>query len=241
MSTVYDTAPVQVCESLAWTVNAKVPGPVGVPERTPAVESVRPPGRVPIVTVKVYGLLPPLAVMVWLYAAVVVPSGSACGFIVIVGQVMVIVYDRVPLQPLLAVALTVKVKLPLADGVPERTPAVDRLSPPGRLPLDTVKVYGLLPPLAVMVWLYAATVDPFGSVVGLRVIVGQVVTLTVYDRVPVQPLLAVALSVKVELPAVVGVPERTPAVVRVSPAGRVPLDTVKVYGLLPPLAVIVWL
>ena len=66
---------------------------------------------------------------------------------------MVIVYDRVPLQPLLAVALTVKVKLPAAVGVPERTPAVERVSPPGKLPLETVKVYGLLPPLAFMIWL----------------------------------------------------------------------------------------
>src|SRR5450432_3525753 len=240
MSTLYDTAPVQFFESLAWTVKVKVPGPVGIPERTPALESVSPLGRVPIVTVKVYGLLPPLAVMVWLYAAVVVPSGSACGFIVIVGQVMVIVYDRVPLQPLLAVALTVKVKLPLADGVPERTPAVDRLSPPGRVPLDTVKVYGLLPPLAVMVWLYAAVVVPSGSACGFIVIVGQVMVI-VYDRVPLQPLLAVALTVKVKLPLADGVPERTPAVDRLSPPGRLPLDTVKVYGLLPPLAVMVWL
>jgi len=41
-----------------------------------------------------------------------------------------------------------------------------------------------------------------------------------------RPLLAV--TVKVEVPALVGVPESTPALVRVSPAGSVPLDTVKV-------------
>ena len=44
-------------------------------------------------------------------------------------------------------------KVPVAVGVPERTPAVESVSPAGRLPLDFVKVYGLLPPLAVKVWL----------------------------------------------------------------------------------------
>ena len=53
--------------------------------------------------------------------------------------------------------------------------------------------------------------------------------------------MSVARIVKVKAPSVVGVPERTPAVVRVSPVGSAPLITVKVYGLLPPLAVMVWL
>ena len=57
------------------------------------------------------------------------------------------------MQLLLAFAWTVKVKLPAAVGVPERTPAVERVSPVGRVPLVFVKVYGLLPPLAVKVWL----------------------------------------------------------------------------------------
>ena len=50
--------------SLAWTVKVKVPVALGVPERTPAVESVSPVGRVPLDFVKVYGLVPPLAVNV---------------------------------------------------------------------------------------------------------------------------------------------------------------------------------
>ena len=66
---------------------------------------------------------------------------------------MVTVYDRLPVQLLLSFAWTMKVKLPAAVGVPDRTPAVDRLSPVGSVPLDFVKVYGLLPPLAVNVWL----------------------------------------------------------------------------------------
>ena len=47
--------------------------------------------------------------------------------------------------------------------------------------------------------------------------------MTVYARVPVQLLLAVAWTVKLKVPAAVGVPERTPPVVRVSPVGSVPL------------------
>ena len=51
------------------------------------------------------------------------------------------------------------------------------------------------------------------------------------------PLLAV--TVKVEVPLLVGVPESTPALVRVSPAGRMPEDTAKV-GLGYPDAVYVY-
>jgi hypothetical protein len=40
------------------------------------------------------------------------------------------------------------------------------------------------------------------------------------------------------MPSVVGVPERLPPEERVSPGGRLPLETVKVYGLLPPPALI---
>jgi hypothetical protein len=51
------------------------------------------------------------------------------------------------------VARIVKVKLLDEVGVPERTPPEVSVNPGGRLPLDTVKLYGLLPPLAVMVML----------------------------------------------------------------------------------------
>jgi hypothetical protein len=47
--------------------------------------------------------------------------------------------------------------------------------------------------------------------------------------------------VNVKLPDDVGVPERTPPEVSINPAGRLPVDTVKLYGLLPPLAAMVLL
>ena len=63
---------------------------------------------------------------------------------------------------------------------------------------------------------------PFGKVVGLSVSVTGAVIVTLYERVPVFAELSVALIVKLDVPAVVGVPESTPPLLRVSPAGNVP-------------------
>jgi hypothetical protein len=51
------------CDPLAWgcalsvavTVKVKVPAIVGVPDSMPSGESVRPPGKVPVVTAQVHG------------------------------------------------------------------------------------------------------------------------------------------------------------------------------------------
>ena len=48
---------------------------------------------------------------------------------------------------------------------------------------------------------------------------------------------SVTFTVKVELPGAVGVPEMTPPVLIVSPAGNEPLETLQVSGATPPLAV----
>ena len=50
-------------------------------------------------------------------------------------------------------ALTVKENVPLAVGVPEITPAVERDRPVGNAPLDRVQEMGLTPPVAARVWL----------------------------------------------------------------------------------------
>ena len=52
--------------SVAVRVKLKVPPAVGVPESAPAVDSVRPAGRLPEVTAKLYAPVPPLAVTAWL-------------------------------------------------------------------------------------------------------------------------------------------------------------------------------
>ncbi|PIP41358.1 MAG: hypothetical protein COX19_03855 [Desulfobacterales bacterium CG23_combo_of_CG06-09_8_20_14_all_51_8] len=62
----------------------------------------------------------------------------------------------------------------------------------------------------------------------------------VYSRKPVQPLSSVAVIVKINVPAVVGVPAiRPPVVIGDSPSGSVPAVMVNAYGPAPPLAVIV--
>ena len=50
-----------------------------------------------------------------------------------------------------SVALMVNEKGPLAVGVPEITPAVERDSPVGNIPLATVQLYGVRPPVAASV------------------------------------------------------------------------------------------
>jgi hypothetical protein len=50
-----------------------------------------------------------------------------------------------------SVTVTVKLKVPVVVGVPERAPLADRLSPSGSVPADSDQVYGGDPPLAVSV------------------------------------------------------------------------------------------
>ena len=65
--------------------------------------------------------------------------------------------------------------------------------------------------------------------------------LKVYGRKPVLPLASVAVMVKLDEPGVVGVPLSRPPDARLSPAGNDPDVTAKLYGALPPTAVMVWL
>jgi len=85
---------------------------------------------------------------------------------------------------------------------------------------------------------------PGGRTVGKSVMVGQAAGLMtkVYCCKPVQPFWSVAVTVKVNVPVAVGVPEIRPLlVIGDSPVGSDPAVMVNVYGPVPPLAVIVWL
>jgi len=64
-------APSETC-----TVNVYVPDVVGVPVMEPAVLRLRPPGREPDATVKLYEPTPPEATTVWEYEAPTVAFGS---------------------------------------------------------------------------------------------------------------------------------------------------------------------
>jgi hypothetical protein len=76
-----------------------------------------------------------------------------------------------PVQPVTSIACTVNVELPSVVGVPDNVPPESRLRPAGNVPALLVKVYPPLPPLAVMVWLYADPTVPVGNVLGDTVIV----------------------------------------------------------------------
>jgi hypothetical protein len=55
---------VGLVESVTWTENVVAVAIVGVPERTPAVLSVRPAGGAPAARLQVYGGAPPAALKV---------------------------------------------------------------------------------------------------------------------------------------------------------------------------------
>ena len=64
--------------------------------------------------------------------------------------------------PSALVALTVKLDVPAVVGVPEITPAVERVKPPGNVPVSTLHVIGVSP-VAASVWLYAVPTVPLGN------------------------------------------------------------------------------
>src|SRR5690349_1094790 len=67
--------PEQLATSLAVTLKANVPAKVGVPVNWPEEPSVSPGGTEPLAT-KAYGLVPPVAEKVPVYAAPYVPSAN---------------------------------------------------------------------------------------------------------------------------------------------------------------------
>ena len=63
------------------------------------------------------------------------------------GLAIVIVYRRLPVQPVASVAVIVKVNVPTVVGVPVIAPVLElRSRPVGSEPLDTENVYGEVPP-----------------------------------------------------------------------------------------------
>ena len=112
-----------------------MPPVVGVPVSAPDGSRTIPAGKLPPVTAKVHGETPPVAVSVWLYASVTVPVASDAGATVIVSHETLKVYDWKPAQPEPSNATAVKLTEPVADGVPDKTPAVERFMPDGSAPL----------------------------------------------------------------------------------------------------------
>jgi hypothetical protein len=126
--------------------------------------------------------------------------------------------------PALSVTLTVKFADPAVLGVPDSAPDAERLSHAGSDPADTDHEYGGDPPDAPSVCEYATPTVPAGNDEVVMVSAGG---LTVIDNAAVAepPALSVTLTVKVDDPAALGVPESAPAAERLTPAGSDPADT----------------
>jgi hypothetical protein len=143
-----------VSESVAETVKLKVPVCEGIPASTPEVEfSVKPVGKGPEASAQVYGLCPPAAAKVVEYA---VPEVALDRLVVVIESAGTAAWTT-RLSAWLAtfgvvsesVAETVKLKVPVCEGVPASTPEAEfRVTPVGKVPEATAHVYGLCPPAA---------------------------------------------------------------------------------------------
>src|SRR6185437_15974992 len=106
-------------------------------------------------------------------------------------------------MPLFAsITLTEKVVLPVVVGVPDRTPAEDRVSPGGRVPAFTDQVYGVVPPVAAKVKLYAVLTTAVGGAPDVMDTPAATVMLVAW--VALWPLASVTLAVKEYVPVAVG-------------------------------------
>jgi hypothetical protein len=204
--------------SVTFTVKLAVPAVVGVPEITPAVLSVSPAGKLPDEIDQLYGEDPPVTCSVWLYAVETVPPGRLV-VVTVNCETTTILSVCVAALELVSVTFTVKFAVPAVVGVPEITPAVFNVNPAGRLPDEIVHVYGEVPPVTCSVWLYAVETVPPGRLVVVTVIE----TTTILSAcVTALELASVTFTVKFAVPAVVSVPEITPAVLNASPGGKLP-------------------
>jgi hypothetical protein len=228
---------------VAFTVKADVPAVVGVPEIAPLPKRFKPVGNVPLSRLHVIGVSP-VAASVWLYAAPTVPPGNVA--VVIVGAtppptVAIVMDNSFVSFPVELVAFTVKLDAFAVVGVPEIIPLPKRFKPIGNAPLSRLHVMGMSP-VAASVWLYAVPTVPPGNVA--VVIVGAspppTVAIVMDNSFVSLPVELAALTVKLDVFAVVGVPETTPLPKRFKPIGNVPLSRLHVTGL-SPVAASVWL
>ena len=124
----------------------------------------------------------------------------------------------------LSVTRAVKLAVPAVVGVPDITPPEESDNPAGSDPEASAQLYGVVPPVAASVWLYATPIWPFGR---LDVVTDRS-TGIVMDRafvaVSAGAWASATCTVKLAVPAVVGVPLITPPEDKESPAGSEPLD-----------------
>jgi hypothetical protein len=226
----------------AVTVNVFLPDVVGVPEITPvALFNVRPAGSVPEVSDHVIGVSP-VAASVWLYAVLTEPSERLVVVIVGAAVAVIVILKACVASETLLLAVTVKLNVPAAVGVPDISPVSSfKLRPGVKSAGVTVHSIGAVP-VADSALLYAVPTEPSGRLV--VVIAGAtgpavISMLNAFEASGLTPF--VAAIVKLNVPAVVGVPAIWPVVVFKSrPAGRFPEDNDHVI-VASPVAAKVWL
>ncbi len=222
--------------SVTSTVKFELPAAVGIPLIVPLAPSDSPAGSEPALNDQLLPPVPPLAESVWLYVAPTVALGSE----------VVVTFNggglaTEMLRPCMSVAFelsltcTVKFAVPLAVGVPLMAPLAESDRPAGSAPGPLDHVYPPVPPLADSVWLYAAPTVPAGSDVVVMVNGGgATVMLRAWVSLPFE--LSFTCTVKLEVPAAVGVPLMAPLGASVRPGGSEPAFVDQLLPPVPPLA-----
>jgi hypothetical protein len=136
-----------------------------------------------------------------------------------------------------SVTRIVKLKEPSVVGVPLSTPPEERVNPPGNEPDATDHEYGVVPPVAAKVCVYAIPTTPPVSAEPVDIVIGVIGALIVmvngFSAVCWRVPLSRTLIVKLNEPAALGVPLSEPPDVRVRPPGKDPEATDHVYGVVP--------
>src|SRR5438132_2137611 len=117
-----------------------------------AAVSERPVGKLPDVMDQTYGVCPPVAASVTVYATFVVALGNGDVVVIDSGLLIVTVYAWVASLAALSLTCTVKVVVAAVVGVPLMTPVPDTMvRPAGNDPTEIDHVKGAVPPVSLTV------------------------------------------------------------------------------------------
>lgn len=161
-----DFVAVLLLASVTLMVKVEVPDAVGVPVIAPDdAFKVRPAGREPVLTLHVYGVVPPVACTVAEYAVPTVPPARLDVEIAnCPAAATAMLKDWVAVLLLASCTWAVKVEVPDAVGVPVIAPDdAFKVRPAGSEPLLMLHVYGAVPPVACSVAEYAVLTLPPGK------------------------------------------------------------------------------
>src|SRR5215831_20128746 len=205
---------------VAVSVTGKEPNCVGVPDNSPADDSVSPGGSVPAVTLTVGAGNP--VIVTWNVVPGVFSLKVAVFALVIAGGALTrtvrfcVASGVTPL-----VAFSVTGKDPLWVGVPDNNPVDDSVRPVGSAPAVTVTVGAGKP--VIVTWNVVPAVFSVNVAAFRLVIFGASLTTMVRFCVGFGSVPLLAVSVTGKDPLCVGVPDNTPAGDSVRPLGSVPL------------------